>query len=78
MAAIGYPLVGDNKYGDFSLNKEFASKYKFKNQFLQSYEIRFKEVSGLLSYLSKKSFRVKIDEEHQKVLRKIRQDFKHY
>lgn len=78
MAAIGHPLVGDNKYGNFALNKEFAKDYRFTNQFLQSYQIRFKEVPGLLSYLSNKVFQVKIDEEHSRVLANIRNQFKQF
>ena len=48
------------------MKKEFA---RYNLNHLSPYEIRFKEVSGLLSYLSK-VIRVKTDEEHQKVLRK--------
>lgn len=37
----GYPVVLDDKYGDFTFNKEFKKKFKLRRQFLHSYEISF-------------------------------------
>lgn len=37
---IGYPIVGDDKYGDFELNKELI-KAGFKRMFLHAYAIEF-------------------------------------
>lgn len=55
-AYINHPIIGDNKYGDFSLNKIFKMKYGIENQMLHSYKIVFKNVSGILSYLKNKTF----------------------
>ena len=36
LASIGHPLIGDNKYGDSSLNEYFRASYKLKHQLLHS------------------------------------------
>jgi len=55
MAAAGWPLLGDGKYG--RLDKQYDRKY----QALYSYSLRFVFTSdaGILSYLNGKSFQVK-------------------
>lgn len=53
---INHPVIGDNKYGDFALNKEFKQKYNISHQMLHSYKIRFNEIDGVLSYLKNKEF----------------------
>ena len=71
LASIGYPVVGDAKYGDFKVNKEVREKYKFENQFLTAYKLSFKNLKGHLSYLSGKSFEVKLPEDEEKLLSKL-------
>ena len=39
---MNYPITGDSKYGDFTLNREFAKRTKLKRLFLHSYRIDFK------------------------------------
>ena len=58
MAAAGWPLLGDGKYG--RLDKRYDRKY----QALYSYKLRFDFTtdSGILAYLNGKSFQVeKVD-----------------
>lgn len=71
LASIGYPVVGDAKYGNFKVNKEVREKYKFENQFLTAYKLTFKNLKGHLSYLSGKSFEVKLPEDEEKLLAKL-------
>ncbi len=71
LASIGYPIVGDAKYGDFKINRDIKEKYKFENQFLTAYKLSFKEIKGHLSYLSGKSFEIKLPENEQKLLDKL-------
>lgn len=54
MAAAGYPLLGDGKYG--KLDKRFERKY----QALYSYKLRFAFTTdgGILAYLNGKAFQV--------------------
>ncbi|MGL4667875.1 MAG: RluA family pseudouridine synthase [Saezia sp.] len=42
LSHLGYPIVGDDKYGDFELNKTFTKQYRFSRMFLHSYELNFK------------------------------------
>ncbi|MDR0992420.1 MAG: RluA family pseudouridine synthase [Ruminococcus sp.] len=57
MAHIGYPLLGDSKYGNFAVNK----KYGIKSQKLCAYKLKFAFTSdaGILNYLNGKEFEVK-------------------
>ena len=55
-AAIGHPIVGDSKYGDFKVNERFEKRYGLKNQFLHAGYFKFKDIDGYLSYRSGKEF----------------------
>lgn len=55
LASIGNPVIGDRKYGDGTINKEFK-KYGLRDQYLQAYKIKFNKLGGGLSYLDGKSF----------------------
>ena len=71
-AYISHPIVGDNKYGDFKVNKEFASLYSLNSQFLHATSFKFLEnVDGVLSYLKGKSFVSKLTEKEMKILEGI-------
>lgn len=52
LAHIGYPIVGDGKYGKNEINKLFGKK----SQMLCSYSLKFnfKTYSGILNYLNSK------------------------
>lgn len=54
---LGYPIIGDRKYGDNMVNKYFKEKYGLENQYLQSYKLKFEELVGNLSYLSNKEIK---------------------
>ena len=51
LSSIGCPVLGDEKYGDFALNK----KYGLTRQVLVAHSLRF-NLAGKLSYLNGKSF----------------------
>ena len=57
LAHIGYPLLGDGKYGINAVNRE----YNVKTQALCAYKLSFEFTTdaGILSYLDKKTFEVK-------------------
>ena len=40
LASQGYPIVGDDKYGDFSLNKRLAAQ-GLKRMFLHAWRLQF-------------------------------------
>ena len=68
LASVGHPVIGDSKYGDFKLNKEFKDKYGFENQFLHAYKLTFKKLNGHLSYLSNRSFGSSLPSKEEKLL----------
>lgn len=57
LAHIGYPIIGDGKYGINSVNKDFG----FKFQQLKAYELtfNFRTDAKCLNYLNKKTFSLK-------------------
>lgn len=52
LSHIGYPIIGDGKYGSNDINKQFKAKY----QKLSSYILKFNfsTDAGILNYLNKK------------------------
>ena len=70
-AAIGHPIVGDSKYGDFKVNENFEKLYGLKNQFLHASYFKFDKIDGVLSYLSGKEFNSSLPEKEQKILSSI-------
>ena len=70
-AAIGHPIVGDSKYGDFKINDTFERMYGLKNQFLHASYFKFKEIDGRLSYLSGKEFISPLPESEKKILASV-------
>lgn len=54
-AHMGYPLLGDGKYGTNEVNKKFGG---YKKQLLYSYKLtfEFKTDAGILSYLDGRTF----------------------
>ena len=57
LAHIGLPIVGDGKYGDYSINRKLG----FQTQQLTSYKLKFnfRTDTGILNYLNKKEFKIK-------------------
>ncbi len=72
LASINHPVIGDSKYGDFKLNKEFKDLYNFENQFLHAYRLGFKKIDGHLSYLSNKSFQSPLPKIEENLLKKLK------
>jgi 23S rRNA pseudouridine955/2504/2580 synthase len=60
MASIGHPVIGDNKYGDFELNKRIEKQYGLVNQFLVANYLKFQNLDFPLSYLNGKVFTVDV------------------
>lgn len=53
LAHIGYPIIGDGKYGDREINKKF--KYKYQQLCSCSLKFCFKTDAGILNYLNNKN-----------------------
>ena len=57
LSHIGYPIIGDGKYGKNEINKQLGKKY----QMLCSYKLKFhfQSESGILAYLKGKEIELK-------------------
>ena len=64
LAHMGYPIIGDGKYGINEINKKFGKKY----QMLCSYIIKFnfRTDAGILNYLNGQEFVLKLPNEYIK------------
>ena len=67
LSSIGHPVLGDSKYGDYELNKMLESEHGFKNQFLVAYSLSFGKLENPLNNLSRKSFKIDLPEELNKL-----------
>ncbi|WP_138159587.1 RluA family pseudouridine synthase [Peptoniphilus catoniae] len=67
----GLPILGDIKYGRKDLNKEFESKYGYRNQFLHNYKIKFADADNDLAYLKGREFYSELPKKEQDILRDI-------
>lgn len=56
LASLGYPIIGDRKYGDRRVNKEFKEKYSLNNQWLHGYKIQLNGLDSWMDYLNGKEF----------------------
>jgi 23S rRNA pseudouridine955/2504/2580 synthase len=56
LASIGYPILGDFKYGDSKTNRDFKEKYGLTYQLLHSYRMVFPTMDGELGTVSGKEF----------------------
>lgn len=68
LAYLGFPIVGDTKYGDAELNREFRQKYRVQDQLLHAQELQFHTVPEPLAYLSNRQFQAPVPLIFQKVL----------
>ena len=59
LAHLGFPIIGDGKYGKNDINKKFNKKH----QLLCSYKLQFnfKTDSGILNYLNSKSITLNLN-----------------
>ena len=56
LAAEGYPLMGDAKYGNQGFNRQARERYGLRHQLLHAWRLTFPETEGRLSRLSGKVF----------------------
>ena len=54
LAAAGYPIIGDAKYGNQQFNRMIEKKFGLTTQFLHAYRLHFEKGSGILEYLEGK------------------------
>ena len=67
LAAGGYPIIGDYKYGNRDVNDIFRRKYGLTSQLLHSYRLCFPECEGELAELSGKEIKAPVPELFRKI-----------
>ena len=72
-SSIGYPLVGDGKYGDAGVNEEARRRFGIRHQMLHSFQLEFPTLPEPLSYLSGKSFIAPLPQEFCRVLASMKE-----
>lgn len=55
LQSLGYPVLGDGKYGNVRINKEMRRRYSLQHHLLHAYEIHFPKLTGVLSGLSEQT-----------------------
>lgn len=68
LASIGYPVAGDNKYGDVIFNRQCRDLYKVHGQLLIAYRIVFPEMKELKA-ISGRSFVAAIPDSFKRMLK---------
>lgn len=61
LSSLGYPVIGDRKYGSATINKKFKVEYNLENQWLHGYKIEFNGLKEPLDYLNQKSFEAPLE-----------------
>lgn len=56
LASLGYPVIGDRKYGDKKINKRFKDEYSLDNQWLHGYRVELNGLENEMEYLNGKEF----------------------
>ncbi len=67
LASVNHPVIGDNKYGDFKLNKEIQKNFHLNHQFLHAYSLTFVQPFGSLKYLKNKSVHCQLPDDLNRI-----------
>lgn len=70
LAHLGYPIIGDQKYGEKKVNEFFINKYGLNYQFLYAYKVIFKNCTEKFQYMENKT----IAEALPPIFKKIKKD----
>jgi 23S rRNA pseudouridine955/2504/2580 synthase len=54
LASIGHPILGDEKYGDRTLNRNYRSTHGVRHQLLHAYRLEFPTLQEPLSEVSER------------------------
>lgn len=71
LKSLGYPVIGDGKYGDVRTNQEMRRRFSLQHHLLHAYELHFPMLTGVLSGLSERTVYAPLPEEFQKVKNRL-------
>ncbi len=69
LASIGYPIIGDYKYGNRKRNDRLKEQYGLENQLLHAYRLEMPTCTGEFSNLSGKQFTAPLPKLFQTILK---------
>ena len=69
LASIGYPIIGDYKYGSKKVNDRLKEQYGLKSQLLHAYRLEMPACTGELSNLSERKFVAPLPKLFQNILK---------
>ena len=62
LASDGHPIIGDAKYGDAKINKQYLKQFGLKHQLLHAGIVKMPQLEGELSNVSGKTYEAPIPE----------------
>ncbi len=71
LSSLGYPVIGDRKYGDRRINEEFKQEYNLTDQWLHGYRLIFDGLEEPLDYLNNKEFTADVGGLFKRIEREI-------
>ena len=72
LSSVGYPLIGDPKYGDESINKNLRNKFGLSGQLLHAWELEFNYLEdSVLNYLEGKTLRADLPKRFSEISKEL-------
>lgn len=71
LSFLGYPIIGDRKYGKREINNIFNERYELEDQWLHGYKIEFHGLEGPMEYLNGKVFTSQAQKNHRDMERDL-------
>lgn len=71
LKSLGYPVIGDGKYGDVQINRKIKQQCSLKHHLLHAYKLEFPQLSGHLSNLSRQTVYAPVPEEFTRTIKKL-------
>ncbi len=69
LASIGYPVIGDVKYGDRRVNASYQKEYGVRRQLLHAWRMEFPQMEPPFANLSEKTFEAELPRDFLEVFR---------
>lgn len=71
LASIGHPIIGDGKYGNAQINKQYRRSDEISCQLLHAYRLEFPRIEGALSQLSGRVFIAPLPPVYEKLMKDV-------
>ncbi|MDF2800504.1 MAG: hypothetical protein K0S61_407 [Anaerocolumna sp.] len=68
LSSIGYPILGDVKYGSIKENEKFKKKFRLTHQLLHAYEVKFPKMVNILKNLEGLSIQAELPKDFKEIL----------